>query len=192
MRVIYRKYLPGEDIPAADYFSRRKLVKYFSRETMAAVVCIGELLKGEVPSPETPFFFSCGETEMMDIYKEACMVFDKGELKFDSSMFLERAITVISPLSHFKMMRNMAHCFISIEYGLKGDNAAVMGSVSGLLVPAMLSSGDGEILIGAGKLHANGTAEAGFALVRAEELKNHSMLESDSEAICFFRENCNI
>ena len=63
MRVIYRKYLPGEDIPAADYFSRRKLVKYFSRETMAAVVCIGELLKGEVPSPETPFFFSSLQKE---------------------------------------------------------------------------------------------------------------------------------
>jgi hypothetical protein len=192
MRVIYKKYLPDEEIPAVDYFSRRKLVKYFTRETMAAIVSIGELLNGTRPSSDTPFYFSGGETEMMDLYKEACMVFDSGVVKFDSSLFLEKALPVISPLSHFKMMRNMAHCFISIEYGLKGDNAAVMGSVSGLLVPAMLSSGDGEILIGAGKLHANGTAEAGFALVRAEELKNHSMLESDSEAICFFRENCNI
>ena len=67
-----------------------------------------------------------------------------------------------------------------------------MGSASGLLVPAMLSEGRGDILIGAGKLHADGTAEGGFALVTAHELKDCPMLESDGEAICFFRENYNI
>jgi hypothetical protein len=192
MRIIYKKFSPTQEIPAADYFSRRKLIKYFTRETMAAVVCIGELLNGESISPQTPFYFSSAETEMMDAYKEACKVFDSGDLKFDSALFLEHALPVISPLSHFKMMRNMVHCFISIEYGLKGDNAAVMGGVAGLLVPAMLSGSKGDILIGAGKLHADSTAEGGFALVNASELKEHPMLKSDKEAICFFRENCNI
>src|SRR5690554_4193681 len=77
MRIIYKKYLPKEDIPVYDFVRKRKLVKYYTRETMAAVVCTGLLLKGQEVSEETPFFFSNSESEMMDYYRDACIAFDQ-------------------------------------------------------------------------------------------------------------------
>ncbi|MFA5641724.1 MAG: hypothetical protein WCR61_04655 [Bacteroidales bacterium] len=188
MRIIYKKYLPKEDIPVYDFVRKRKLVKYYTRETMAAVVCTGLLLKGQEVSEETPFFFSNSESEMMDYYRDACIAFDQKRIPFTTHDFIKIAVPSISPLSHFKMMRNMAHCFISIEYGLKGDNAALLGSASGLLYSALLADTDKEVYIGAGKLHVNGTAEAGFGILLPYELKNHRMLDSNSEAINFFRQ----
>jgi len=187
MRIVYKKYLPSEDIPVYDYVRQRKLVKYYTRETMAAVVAAGELFRGIEISPEMPFFYSTGETEMMDFYKEACVVYARRNTVFSSARFMEDVVPSISPLSQFKMMRNMTHCFVSIEYGLKGDNAALMGSVSGLLYSALLSETEGPVLIGAGKLHADGCAESGFAEVFPSELTGHSLLGSPEEAIVFFR-----
>lgn len=192
MRVIYKIYESSEQIPVYDYISRRKLVKYFTRETMVAMVCAGELLKERKPLPETPFFYSSSELEMMDIYNEACSAFDSDSHNFTSSGFMERALPVISPLSHFKSMRNMTHCFISIEHGFKGDNASLIGSASGLLLCAMLSTTARNIIIGAGKLHADGTAEAGFAEVTSSELAGNKFLESNEDAISFFRVYHNI
>jgi hypothetical protein len=189
MNTIYHKYLPQEEIPVFDYVSKRKLVKYYTRDTMAALVCMGQLFKEKRPSPETPFFFSTGENEMMDIYKEVCRTFAEKKIEFTPPQFIEKGIPTISPVSNFKMMRNMAHCFISIEYGLKGDNAALLGSISGLLTSALLSEGDGPIIVGASKLHADNTAEAGISLLTSREVEGHPMLNSQEESISFFRKH---
>ena len=191
MTVIYRKYCPGEEIPVYDFVKKRKLVKYYTRETMAAVVCAGTLLRDKNIESSTPFFYSTADTEMMDFYKQACEVFSDSNKPFSSLEFIQTAVPSISPLSHFKMMRNMVHCFISIEHDLKGANAALLGSASGLLYSALLAETTGTVLIGAGKLHFDDTAEAGFALLTTSELTGHPMLDSREDAIAFFRENQN-
>lgn len=189
MEIIYKRYLPSEEIPVYDHVSRRKLVKYYTRDTMAAVVCMGLLYKDQKPASDTPFYFSTSETQMLDYYKDACKVFDQNNIPFSSFHFIEKAVPAISPLSHFKTMRNMAHCFISIEYGLKGDNAALLGPASGLLACAMLSDYNGAVIIGAAKLHADGTAEAGIAKITPREAALEPMLGSNQEAIMFFRKH---
>lgn len=187
MRVIHRIYLPNEEIPVYDFAKNRKLVKYYTRETMAAVVAVSQLFEGrEIPS-DMPFYYSTEETEMLDFYRDICSQYAYIKDEFSSLGFIENVVPTISPLQQFKMMRNTTSCFVSIENGLKGDNAVLLSSASGLLYMAMLAETNGSVLIGAGKLYSDGTAECGFAEVMSDEIANHPMLNSTDDAITLFR-----
>jgi len=187
MRVIHRIYLPNEEIPVYDFAKNRKLVKYYTRETMAAVVAVSQLFEGrEIPS-DMPFYYSTEETEMLDFYKNICSQYAHIKDEFSSLGFIENVVPTISPLQQFKMMRNTTSCFVSIENGLKGDNAVLLSSASGLLYMAMFAETNGSVLIGAGKLYADGTAECGFAELMSDEIANHPMLNSTDDAITLFR-----
>lgn len=187
MRVIHRIYLPNEEIPVYDFAKNRKLVKYYTRETMAAIVTVSQLFEGrEIPS-DMPFYYSTEETEMLDFYRNICSQYAYINHEFSSLGFIENVVPTISPLQQFKMMRNTTSCFVSIENGLKGDNTVLLSSASGLLYMAMLAETNGPVLIGAGKLHADGTAECGFAELMSDEIANHPMLNSNGDAITLFR-----
>jgi hypothetical protein len=187
MRVIHSIYLPNEDIPVHDFAKNRKLVKYYTRETMAAVVAVSQLFEGrEIPS-DMPFYYSTEETEMLDFYRNICSQYTHIKDEFSSRGFIENVVPTISPLQQFKMMRNTTSCFVSIENGIKGDNTVLLSSASGLLYMAIFAETKGPILIGAGKLYADGTAECGFAEVMSDEIASHPMLNSTDDAITLFR-----
>jgi len=187
MKSIHRIYLPDEDIPIYDYVKNRKLVKYYTRETMAAVVTVSHLFGGQPLPSDMPFFYSTGETEMLDFYRNICSQYSQISDEFSSLGFIENIVPMISPIQQFKMMRNTTSCFLSIEYGLKGDNALLLSSASGLLYSAILAETKGPVLIGSGKLYADGTVECGFAEVTPLEIENHPMLNSTDDAIALFK-----
>ncbi len=187
MRSIHRIYLPDEDIPIYDYVKNRKLVKYYTRETMAAVIAVSQLFEGHPIPSDMPFFYSTGETETLDFYRKICSEYSQISEEFSSLGFIENIVPMISPIQQFKMMRNTTSCFLSIEYGLKGDNALLLASASGLLYSAMFAETKGSVLIGSGKLYADGTVECGFAEVLPYEIENHPMLNSTDDAIALFK-----
>jgi hypothetical protein len=187
MNAIYRIYLPGDEIPVYDHVKNRKLVKYYTRETMAAVVTLAQFLEGKTVPSDRPFFYSSGETETLDFYREICNRYAGVKDKFSSKGFIDNIVPTISPLQQFKMMRNSTFCFLSIEHGLKGDNALFLASASGLLYSAILAETEGPVLIGAGKQHADGTVECGFAEVVPGELVKHPLLGSDDDALAIFK-----
>lgn len=194
MEVIYKKYNEEESIPIYQHVSNRKLVKYYSRDVMAAMVAVGELLKGRELSPETPFFFATAEFLPLDQFKELLKREGNKQFTFNSTIFVEKLVPTIPPLQYFKAMRNIAHCFIAIEHGLRGDNAALLGSISTLLSSALNSwspQEESEILIGASRISSDGVAEGGAALITKEEIEHHPLLESPLDAIHFFSENLN-
>jgi len=182
MKVIYHQYAPGEVIPVQPRLHRRKLFKYYNEEAMASVLSAAELFdEAEIPA-STPFYYASAETEAIPCFREVFEKYGAPE-SFDAPRFLAS----FAPQNIFKMMRNMVPCFVSIEHGLTGDNAVIIDSASALLYAALTAPGDGPVLIGAGSLHADKSVEAGFALVRPEELTRHPLLGTDAPAIQFFR-----
>ena len=81
----------------------------------------------------------------------------------------------------------MPLCFVSIEYHLTGDNAVIYSSAQALLLQVRYSRTNGDILIGAGKVYADGKTESGFALVTKSDLARLSY-PGNVEAIEIFRD----
>lgn len=187
MRISYKKYAATEEIPVYDYVKHRKLVKYYTRETMAAMVAMGELFRGREADPDMPFFYSTGELEMLASYVEVCRKIEDRIQDLSPGRFMRDVVPCISPLTQFKMMRNMTLCFVSIEYGLKGDNAALLDSASALLYSALLTPSKGTVLLGAGRLYADNSVESGFAEVLPSEMATHPLLGQDTDPMEFFR-----
>lgn len=189
MKVIYKRYHAVQDIPVFDHVNKRKLTKYYTRETMAAAVALGELYGEQRPSADTPFFYSTGELEFMDYFREVCNNFseDEQQMPFSGAYFIEKVMPRLSPLSQFKLMRNMPHCLISLEYGLKGENALFLDSLQGVLCSAKMCEHEGPVLIGAGKLYADGGAESGFAEILPEELDELPMASPEDDPLAFFK-----
>ena len=185
MTSLYRSYSPGEDIPVAPRLKKRKLLKYYSREAMAAVLTAGELLEEKVLPPRLPFYYASAYVENLNILDE---VFEKLNAYPDHIFAAQRFLLATPPTVNFKMMRNMVPCFVSIENNLTGDNNFIVDSASALLYAALTAPGDGPVLIGAGYLHADDSVEAGFALVNPSELAGHPLLGSDAPAIELFRQ----
>lgn len=188
MKVVFNSYKYNETIPVIDYLKKRKLAKYFNRETAAAIVSMKKLLNGSDIDPETPFYYATGivqhEEYGLDKVVELCK--DKNG-KFSQKLFVEKAMFGVSPLTQFKVLYNMPLCFVAIEYNLKGDNAVIYSSATGLLVQALNAPCEAPILLGAGKIHKDGQVESGFALVSKKEISNSYFLLDSKEAIELFR-----
>jgi hypothetical protein len=188
LKAIFDSYNPDERIPVHDYLRNRKLMKYFNRETMAALVGVGRLFNGEEISPETPFYYATGLLEYEDYgLNEIVMGSLDENSKFSQRLFIENGLTRISPLNQFKVLQNMPLSFISINYGLRGDNAVIYSSASGLLLYALHSTHNNMMLLGAGKVYRDGKVEAGFALVGKNDIENSPFLSSNAESIELFR-----
>jgi hypothetical protein len=188
MIVRFDTYGPEEPIPVRDFIKNRKLLKYFNKETAAAVVCAGKLLQANPVVPETPFYYETGLMEFEDFGLERIAAASRDDQGcFNQQLFVEKGIAAVPPITQFKALYNMPLSFISIEWGLTGDNAVIYTSARGLLTQALFAPQDQGILIGCGKAFRDGHVETGFALVDKKEIQNLAFPDSDQEAVALFR-----
>lgn len=194
MKLVFDSYQPRESIPVHDYIRNRKMAKYFNRETSAALVSVGKLLRGSNLSPETPIYYETGILEFEDLGLPTIIAASLDDQQaFSQKRYIEQGIKAVPPLTQFKALYNMPVCFISIEYGLTGDNAVIYSSARGLLFQAVNAPSDGScILLGCGKVHDNGKVESAFAMATKEELRGYPPEAQSGEAIDMFREWNNV
>ncbi len=180
------KYQLDETIPVVQYLKHKKSKKYFSRETAAAVTVMGKLLeKVDVNRACIPLFYSTAVTEFEDYGLNTIVKNSLDEAgSFSEKNFIETGLSGISPLNQFKVLQNMPLCFVSIEFGFRGDNAVVCGSTTGLLTYVQYSNYDVNI-IGAGRLFRNGSVESCFALISKADLKQAEFAAADEDPIIF-------
>jgi len=187
MRVSYKRYAPGADIPVRDVLQQRKAAKYFNRETAAAMVCLAQLLQGERLPESTPFYYAKGAVEYEDIGLPALVRASRDHSgKFSSAAFVSEGMAAISPLTQFKVLYNMPLSFIAIEHRLTGDNAVLYGSAAALLLQADHAPGD-PVLLGADRVDKEGWVSVGFALLSGRELATLPRNVPGDEAVDLFR-----
>lgn len=175
MMTVRRLFAAGEDIPVLPMLWRRKLFKYYSRESMAAVFCALRLA-GECDIPRSvPFYYS----------GSVLGTFDFDGVRAGESV--HKILSGLPPVSSFHLMRNMAPAFVSMELGLKGDDAVVIDSAQALLYAAVTAPGDSLVLIGAASVGEDGRVEAGFSLGSREEFRSHPLFGRDLPALDLFR-----
>lgn len=186
MKIVFETFDLVRQIPVQDYLKNKKLMKYFNRETAAAIVCLGKLTADMLLSADTSFYYATGVIEYED-YGLSAVAAGSQDVKgrFSPAHFISRGMASVSPLTQFKVLYNMPLCFVSIEYGLTGDNAVIYSSAAALIRQARYSSSQ-QVLMGAGKVYHNGKTESGFALLTKEEATSFE-LETDYEAIELFR-----
>lgn len=188
MNVAFSTFAHGETIPVFDYLKDRKLAKYFSRETEAAIVCLGKLLKDvEIPSG-IPVYYATGITEYED-YGLPGMARNSTDAtgRFSTELLIRKGFAEVPPITQFKLLCNMPLCFLSLNYGLTGDNAVIYSAASALLCQALCAPVESPILLGAGKSRADGSVEAGFAAASKDEISSSQFLSSSAEAVEIFR-----
>jgi hypothetical protein len=188
MNAAFYTFAHGETIPVFDFLKDRKLAKYFSRETAAAIVCLGRLLSVvKIPSG-IPVYYATGITERED-YGLPGIVRNSTDSngRFSTELFIRKGFAEVPPITQFKLLCNMPLCFISLNYGLSGDNAVIYSAASALLCQALSAPVESPILLGAGKSHADGSVESGFAIVSKDEISCSQFLSSSVEAVEIFR-----
>lgn len=188
MKIVLDAYAPGERIPVQAHLRNRKLAKYFNRETAAAVVAAARLLNGLSFDCRLPFYYETGvmayEDLGLDLIADASRD-DQG--CFSQPRFIENGVRAVPPLTQFKALYNMPLSFVAIEHGLTGENAVIYASARGLLLQALQAPVSTGILIGCGKVFADGGVEAGFALVDKQDIEQSPFLNHPGEAIEIFR-----
>jgi hypothetical protein len=188
MNAAFSTFAYGETIPVFDYLKDRKLAKYFSRETAAAIVCLGRLLEDVKIHSGIPVYYATGITEHED-YGLPGIVRNSTDStgRFSTELFIRKGFAEVPPITQFKLLCNMPLCFISLNYGLCGDNAVIYSAASALLCQALSSPVESPILLGAGKSHADGSVETGFAVASKNEISSSQFLSSSIEAVEIFR-----
>lgn len=188
MKLIFESYAADEPVPVADFVRNRKLIKYFNRETAAAIVAARRLLEGACVAPDVPFYYETGVMEFETLGLEAIAAGSvDAEGRFDQQRFVELGTKAVPPLTQFKALYNMPLSFVAIENALVGDSAVVYASARALLDQALMAPGDAEVLLGCGKVHADGRVEAAFALASRDEIALQAQRPWDGEAISMFR-----
>jgi hypothetical protein len=188
MKAAFFTFAREETIPVFDHLKDRKLAKYFSRETAAAIVCLGRLLKEvEIPSG-IPVYYATGITEYED-YGLPGIVRNSTDStgRFSPELFIRKGFAEVPPITQFKLLCNMPLCFISLNYGFTGDNAVIYSAASALLCQALSAPVESPILLGAGKSRADGGVESGFAIASKDEISSSQFLSSSVEAVEIFR-----
>jgi hypothetical protein len=188
MKILFDAYHKDDAIPVQGYLSNRKLVKYFNRETAAAVVCAARLLEGESLDSDTPFYYETGIMEyenlgLDEIARES--IDDSGG--FSQQGFVQRGARAVPPLTQFKALYNMPLSFVAIEQGLTGDNGVVYASARALLELALCAPSSEAILLGSGKIQVDGRVECGFVLIDRESLEKASLPDEGIEGIELLR-----
>jgi len=184
MKTVFDIYPPGAPIPVQQHVKNRKLVKYFNRETAAAVVACSKLLQGMSLDRETPFYYETGVMEFEDLGLNAiadASVDEEG--RFNQRLFVEKGTRAVPPLTQFKALYNMPLSFVAIDHGLTGDNAVLYASARSLVLQGQHAPGGLPVLLGSGKVCADGTVKSGFALLDRAELAALPLPPAEGEAI---------
>ncbi len=170
LNIIHHK--AGETIPVKEFVKKRKLIKYFNKETSSSIVCIAQLLKGITLEPSTPFYYGMGLIQYEDFGLEniATLSRDPQTHQFSQQHYIQTAMPSVSPLSQFKVLYNMPLSFVAIEHNLQGDCAVVYANAHSLVTQAMYAPTEHQILIGASQVFEDGSVTSGFALVSKDEL----------------------
>jgi hypothetical protein len=204
MKTVFATFAQDEPVPVLEFLKDRKLVKYFSRETAAAIVCLGRLEMDLRMSPQEdpaippglacaipsgiPVYYATGVTEHEEYGLPAIARNSTDPAgKFSPGLFVRKGFSEVPPITQFKLLCNMPLCFLSLNYGLQGDNAVVYSMASALLLQALSAPVESPILLGAGKCRANGSVESGFAFVSKQEIGSSPFLSSSQEAVEIFR-----
>lgn len=186
MKIVLEHYAAGEDIPVQRFIRNRKLVKYFNRESAAALVASVRLLGNSDFARDMPFYYETGIMEHENLGLDAIAAASvDAQGAFSQQAFAENGTKAVHPLTQFKALYNMPLSFVSIEHGLTGENAVIYASAQGLLQLALQAPVDSGILLGCGKVFHDGAVAAGFALVDKHEIANSPALPG--EAIELFR-----
>lgn len=171
MKLARRHYPPGEKIPVEGFLKERKLAKFFSRETAAAVTALGGLLTETDIPRDLPAYYGIGVVEKESFGLETVVAASTGpDGKFSQKLFVDDGFMSVPPLNQFKVLYNMPLCFASIVFGLRGDNAVIYRSGRALLEAALLAPSF-PVLLGAGKSYADGAVAAAFALAERAEIE---------------------
>jgi hypothetical protein len=189
MQAIFESWPLGASIPVQQHVKNRKLVKYFNRETAAAIVACDKLLQGINLDPQTPFYYETGIMEFEELGLDAIADASLDEEgRFSQRLFVEKGAKAVPPLTQFKALYNMPLSFVAIEHGLTGDNAVLYASAQNLLLQALHAPGEQPVLLGSGNVHANGAVDSGFALLDRVELAALPWPSAPGEAIALFAE----
>jgi len=188
MKLVFESYAAEAVIPVGQFLRNRKLAKYFNRETAAALIAARKLLDAQPCPADTPFYYETGIMEFESLGLDAIADGSRdADGRFDQRSFVEIGAKAVPPLTQFKALYNMPLSFIAIEHGLVGDNAVIYASARGLLLQALNAPGDGDILLGCGKVHADASVDSAFALVSRDELATAAEGAWPGEAIELFR-----
>jgi len=189
MNLIFNSYPAGAEIPATEYLANIKLAKYFNRETAATIVCMGELHRSTDVDPKTPFYFALGTIEFEDYGLHDITAGSRdAQGHFSNESFIKDALPRISPLNQFKVLQNMPLSFVSIAFGLVGDNAVLYDETYALLLAGRYAPTNGPILLGASKAYRDGRVEAAVALTDKHEMAAHTVSPLPVHAIELFKE----
>jgi hypothetical protein len=187
MKAVFDIYPCGAPIPVQQHVRNRKLVKYFNRETAAAVVACSKLLQGLQLEQDTPFYYETGVMEFEDLGLNAIADASlDSQGCFSQRLFVEKGTRAVPPLTQFKALYNMPLSFVAIDHGLTGDNAVVYACARSLLLQGLHAPGELPVLLGSGKVCADGTVKSGFALLDRAELAALPLSLSRGEAIDLF------
>lgn len=177
-----------ETIPIKAYIKKRKLIKYFNKETAASIVCVAQLLQDTTLNPSTPFYYGMGLIEYEDFGLEeiATLSTDPQTHQFSQQHYIQNAMPSVSPLSQFKVLYNMPLSFVAIEHNLQGDCVVNYANAHSLLIQALYAPTNLPILIGASKVYQDGSVTSGFALLDKSELPSEKEVEGMQEPIELF------
>lgn len=188
MKLIFESYAADAPIPVQHFVRNRKLVKYFNRETAAALIAARKLLDAAPCDPATPFYYETGVMEFESLGLDAIADGSRDAAgHFDQRRFVETGAKAVPPLTQFKALYNMPLSFVAIENGLTGDNAVIYASARGLLAQALTAPGNTPVLLGCGKVYADARVESAFALVSHDELAALAAEDWPGEGIGMFR-----
>lgn len=187
----YNKFLLTEEIPLSSVISSKKVLKYFNRETRCAILTFHELVEScGMDLSLTPLVYSTGSLEFQNYGLEyICRDSKSPSGKYSSSLFIEKGLSQISPLNQFKILSNMPLCFLSMEFGLNGENAAVYDRGSSMLEVSVTMPGN-EVIMGAGKIQQDGKVETGFAYLDKSCLEDVCKKYKTLPAIEIFKRMC--
>jgi hypothetical protein len=188
MKLVFESYAAEAPIPVQHFVRNRKLVKYFNRETAAALIAARKLFDAARCEPTTPFYYETGIMEFESLGLDAIANGSRDSAgQFDQRRFIETGARAVPPLTQFKALYNMPLSFVAIENGLIGDNAVIYASARGLLAQALAAPGNGPVLLGSGKVYADARVESALALVAPDELAELATMDWQGEAIGMFR-----
>lgn len=188
MKLVFESYAAAAPIPVQQFVRNRKLVKYFNRETAAALIAARKLLDQAPCDPATPFYYETGIMEFESLGLDAIAEGScDADGHFEQRRFAEVGAKAVPPLTQFKALYNMPLSFIAIENGLVGDNAVIYASANGLLAQALTAPGELPVLLGSGKVYADARVESAFAFVDRDELAALAGRDWPGEAIAMFR-----
>ncbi len=160
-----------EPIALKEYLRLKKWAKYYDRRSAGALVVLARLLAGRQIDPRTPIHWALGDLEFQDYGLETIREKSRDEAgTWSSERFAREGMHSVSPLTQFKVLYNMPLCLAAMELDLVGENSVTHGLDEGMLVSAVATAWEGDMILGATRCRADGGIDCVAALARRDEI----------------------